>query len=310
MDGHGIGYGGRGSAVASAVPLDVRARIPQRQGHRHQESARSTSSKKLRVGVFQVSAIREALSEHGVANNTVIHYLSHNADTGRDNQPSYQVQQVIDGSLDIAAAWGPMAGYYKAVKHAPLIIKPVNLMEDEIPIEFNMTLAVPRGRPDIKAAVQNALAQHKDEIHQILVDFGVPLVKCDECSGVRRSSFAWAVRRAEADTRDCRGHREDRMRARMAELKKWLAQGANPDNELADAIVAHDVDRVRLSPQSWRARRFARRRWQYAAGQRHSVRLRRCRDVACRPQGRSESARPAATGRRSCMRRGATAPIS
>ncbi len=40
MDGHGIGYGGRGSAVASAVPLDVRARIPQRQGYRHQESAR------------------------------------------------------------------------------------------------------------------------------------------------------------------------------------------------------------------------------------------------------------------------------
>ena len=106
--------------------------------------------KKLRVGVFQVSAIREALSEHGVANNTVVHYLSHNADTDLENQPSYQVQQVIDGTLDIAAAWGPMAGYYKAVKHAPLIIKPVNLMEDEIPLEFDMTLAVPRGRPDVK----------------------------------------------------------------------------------------------------------------------------------------------------------------
>ena len=31
----------------------------------------------------------------------------------------------------------------------------------------------------------------------------------------------------------------------MAELKKWLAQGANPDNELKDAIVANDIDRVR-----------------------------------------------------------------
>ena len=103
--------------------------------------------KKLRVGVFQVSAIREALAEHHVVNNTVIHYLSHNADIVADNQPSYQVQQVIDGGLDIAAAWGPMAGYYKKVLHAPLTIQPVNLMEDQVPMEFDMTLAVPRGGP-------------------------------------------------------------------------------------------------------------------------------------------------------------------
>src|SRR5580704_14911409 len=64
--------------------------------------------KKLRVGVFQVSAIRQALADHHVVSNTVIHYLSHNADIVADNQPSYQVQQVIDGGLDVAAAWGPM----------------------------------------------------------------------------------------------------------------------------------------------------------------------------------------------------------
>src|ERR1700728_4059070 len=50
--------------------------------------------RKLRVGVFQVSAIREALTEHHIINNTVIHYLSHNADIVPENQPSYQVQQV------------------------------------------------------------------------------------------------------------------------------------------------------------------------------------------------------------------------
>src|SRR3984957_5861344 len=100
--------------------------------------------KKLRVGVFQVSAIRQALADHHVVSNTVIHYLSHNADIVADNQPSYQVQQVIDGGLDVAAAWGPMAGYYKAVLHAPLIIQLVNLMEDREQMEFDMALAVPR----------------------------------------------------------------------------------------------------------------------------------------------------------------------
>jgi len=207
------------------------------------KSLHDNELKKLRVGVFQVSAIREALSEHGVANNTVVHYLSHNADTDLENQPSYQVQQVIDGSLDIAAVWGPMAGYYKTIKHAPLIIKPVNLMEDQIPMEFDMTLAVPRGRPDIKSAVQNALEQHKDEIHQILVDFGVPLVQCKDClvSGDLPSHGPYAEPPPATETA---ADLQKARRVRMAELKKWLAQGASPDTELADAIVAHDMDRV------------------------------------------------------------------
>jgi quinoprotein dehydrogenase-associated probable ABC transporter substrate-binding protein len=200
--------------------------------------------KKLRVGVFQVSAVRQALSEHGVVDNTVIHYLSHNADEQADNQPSYQVQQVIDGTLDVAAAWGPMAGYYRTALHAPLIIKPVNLMENEVPMEFDMTLAVPRGRPEIKAAVQAALAEHKDEIRQILVDFGVPLVKCDECfvTGDLPSHGPYAEPKPAVQTA---ADLAKARRAKMAELKKWLAEGANPDNELNDAIVANDLDRVR-----------------------------------------------------------------
>ncbi len=169
--------------------------------------------KKLRVGVFQVSAMRTALAEHHVIDNTVIHYLSHNADIVADSQPSYQVQQVIDGSLDVAAAWGPMAGYYKTVLHAPLAIRPANLMEDQVPMEFDMTLAVPRGRPDIKAAVEAAVAEHGNDIRQILVDFGVPLIRCDECTV-------------------------------SGDLPSRLAEGANPDDELNNAIVADDVDRV------------------------------------------------------------------
>jgi quinoprotein dehydrogenase-associated probable ABC transporter substrate-binding protein len=200
--------------------------------------------KKLRVGVFQVSAIRQALADHHVVSNTVIHYLSHNADIVANNQPSYQVQQVIDGGLDIAAAWGPMAGYYKAVAHAPLTIQPVNMMEDREQMEFDMALAVPRGRPDVKAAIEQAVEQHKSEIRQILTDFGVPLVKCEQCfvSGDLPSHGPYQVAKPEGQTAavDVKA-----QRARMADLKRWLAQGANPDDELSNAIVADDIERVR-----------------------------------------------------------------
>ena len=71
--------------------------------------------KKLKVGVYETSGIREALAYHDVR-NVEIHYLSHDADLVPEHQPSYQVQQVIDGKLDVAAVWGPLAGYFKAMK--------------------------------------------------------------------------------------------------------------------------------------------------------------------------------------------------
>jgi quinoprotein dehydrogenase-associated probable ABC transporter substrate-binding protein len=199
--------------------------------------------KRLRVGVFQVSAIREALSNHGVLNNTVVHYLSHNGDTDAANQPSYQIKQVIGGQLDVAAAWGPMAGYYKAVEHAPLVITPVNLMENAVPMEFDMTLAVPRGRPDIKGAIENALEQRKDQIHQILVEFGVPLVKCDDClvSGDLPSHGPYKEETPQGPTK---AEIDKEHQASLARLKKSLAQGANADEELGYAIVANDLGRV------------------------------------------------------------------
>jgi quinoprotein dehydrogenase-associated probable ABC transporter substrate-binding protein len=199
--------------------------------------------KKLRVGVFQVSAMRLALTEHGIVDNTVIHYLSHNADIVPENQPSFQVQQVIDGSLDVAGIWGPMAGYYQKVLKAPITLLPANRLDDKIPLEFDMTLAVPRGRPDIKAAIESAIQKNKEQIHRILDEFGVPLVACDACtvSGDLPSHGPYqAPPPQQRSAKDLERSRAERL----AELKKWLAQGANPDEELQNAITANDPGRV------------------------------------------------------------------
>ena len=115
---------------------------------------------RLKVGVYQVSAIRQALAAHGIMQSTVIQYLSHDGDHVPENQPSYQVQQVIDKKLDVAGVWGPMAGYYKSIKKAPLVIQPVNLMEDNIPLEFDMAFATARGRPEVKGAIEKAMTTH------------------------------------------------------------------------------------------------------------------------------------------------------
>jgi quinoprotein dehydrogenase-associated probable ABC transporter substrate-binding protein len=211
----------------------------------HFESFGDKKLAQLRVGVFQVSAIRQAMAAYGVMKNTVVHYLSHNGDLVSENQPSYQIQQVIDGELDIAAAWGPMAGYYKTTKHAALVIQPVNLFPGDVPLEFDMALATPRGRPDIKAAVEGALHKEKDKIQAILVEYGVPLVKCDTCtiSGDLASHGPYA--KPAATNATTAGAPTQAAPSALPALKKALAAGASADAELDNAIVADDAERVR-----------------------------------------------------------------
>jgi quinoprotein dehydrogenase-associated probable ABC transporter substrate-binding protein len=194
----------------------------------------------MKVGVYQVSAIRQALAAHGVMQNTVIQYLSHDGDLVPENQPSYSVQQVIDKKIDAAGVWGPMAGYYKSIRKAPLVIQPVNLMEDNIPLEFDMAMATARGRPEVKAAVEQAMRDSKDRIKAILVEYGVPLVKCAECviDGDLPSHGPYKPAPPKTQTASVE------KKTSVEDLKKWLADGADKNAELGNAVVADDIERV------------------------------------------------------------------
>jgi len=195
----------------------------------------------VKVGVYQVSAIRQALAQHGVMQNTVIQYLSHDGDLVPEDQQSYQVQQVIDKKLDVAAVWGPMAGYFKSIKKAPLVIQPVNLMEDAIPLEFDMAMATPKGRPEIKPLIEQAMRESKDKIHAILVAYGVPLVKCAECviDGDLPSHGPYKAAQPQTQTAAA-----SEPATSLDDLKKWLADGADPNAELCNAVIAADMTRV------------------------------------------------------------------
>ncbi len=193
--------------------------------------------KSLKVGVYETSAIREALADHGVG-RVEVHYLSHNADLVPENQPSYQIQEVLDGKLDVAAAWGPLAGYYKAVKHAPLTIQPANLMDDYVPLEFDMALAVRRNDHDLQRRLEQAMHEQRDALRAILVEFGVPLVSCDTCvvSGDLPSHGPYKQREP---TRPVHA-----APVSIAQLNEWLAHGANVNTELSNAVLADDQARV------------------------------------------------------------------
>lgn len=195
--------------------------------------------KKLKIGVYQTSAIREALAEHDISENVVIHYLTHDGDLVPEDQPSYQLQEVVDGKLDIAAVWGPFAGYYKSMKHAPLTIQPVNLMEDPVPMEYDMAFAVRTTDKPLKEQLEQAIHKERDGIRAILVEYGVPLVKCDACliNGELPSHGPYKQEKP---------HHGDPTPSvvTIAILNDWLAHGADVNEELNHAVIGDDPKRV------------------------------------------------------------------
>lgn len=200
----------------------------------------------VKVGVFQHSAARQVLQERGLTRgNTVVHPISYNADLHPERQPSRQVQQVIDGRLDVAAIWGPMAGWYKAVKGAPLTIQPINLMDDTTPLEFELSVGMRKGDEKLKARIEQALMQEKTRIRQVLEEYGVPLVECKRCivSGALPSHgpYKAPARVAAAD----RVQAEPSEAQLTRQIDAALADGGTLDGELYNAVLANDLARVR-----------------------------------------------------------------
>lgn len=219
--------------------------------------------KDLKIGVFQTSGIRAALAKRGIVNNVTLQTQTHDGDLVIENQPWYVVQKVLNGDLDVAAVFGPFAGWLKTMKGEPLTIQPVNLDDDKVPLEFELGIGVRKTDGFLKYMLEFALEDHAEEVEKILREYGVPLVQCSKCvvAGdlpAHGSYIALADQKFEA--------RPDLASPDQVvtkeKLERWLAEGADPNQELSNAINANDPERVKFlvekgadvnapDPQGW-----------------------------------------------------------
>jgi quinoprotein dehydrogenase-associated probable ABC transporter substrate-binding protein len=203
--------------------------------------------KSLKIGVYETSGLREALSDHGVTKNIEVQPVTYDGDKVEQDQPWWQVEQVVTGKLDLAAVWGPFAGYAKAKKGAPLTIQPANRMDDTVPLEFDLALGVRRTDAVLKYMIENAFEKNKDEIKKIFVDYGVPLVECGSCiisgdipaHGTYFLQVDEPIRPTDTTTGQA-PHVGD------AQVEKWLAQGLDVNSALNGAVLAGDLERIRF----------------------------------------------------------------
>jgi mxaJ protein len=118
-----------------------------------------------------------ALSRRGITGNLV--GFSVFGDYSQENPPARIIDAVISRDVDLAVAWGPLAGYFAKHSPVPLEIVPVSPAVDPAGLRFtfDISLAVRSDDTARLNQLQEILDRRRSAIDSILRAFGVPLVK-------------------------------------------------------------------------------------------------------------------------------------
>jgi len=137
--------------------------------------------RKLRIGIeltgedYDNPPAAQALAARHMTQN-VHGYLVY-GDYSKEH-PSWGVMDAVaKGDVDVAIAWGPLAGFYARRSHVALDLRPVAPAIDTpfLPFVFDISMGVRREDAALAAALDHALQKHAREIGAILSQYGVPL---------------------------------------------------------------------------------------------------------------------------------------
>ena len=88
------------------------------------------------------------------------------------------VLSVADRTIDVAAVWGPTAGYFSKQASPPLEVTPFAVAFDQgLGFAFDISMGVRKSDVDLGDAVQQALEKLAPQIDQTLRNYGVPLIE-------------------------------------------------------------------------------------------------------------------------------------
>ena len=137
--------------------------------------------KQLRIGVYANTPPEESLARRGLLDNVATYSLFFDPRGDRD-RPGKLLEDLLEGTVDVAIPWGPLAGYTARRSHAPLELVP---LEDEpgVPLSFDISMGVAKGNQELKSRLETAIDRRRTEILAILEEYGVPLVPAGGESG-------------------------------------------------------------------------------------------------------------------------------
>jgi mxaJ protein len=155
--------------------------VTRRDRGLHITSLEDPRLRTLRIGVHLIgddyanTPAVHSLSQRGLTSNLIGYTLY--GDYSKPNPPARLIEAVADKQVDVAIAWGPLAGYFARQSKVPLDLEPVTPARDgPMTYVFDIAMGVRRRDTTRFARLDQEIARRRPEIDRILADYGVPLL--------------------------------------------------------------------------------------------------------------------------------------
>jgi mxaJ protein len=113
------------------------------------------------------------LANRGIYKN--VHGYDLLADYYHHANPSADlIKAVAHGDVDVAIAWGPLAGYFATREPVKLTVVPLAHTHTKLPFQYSISMAVAHGNTALRDTLNAFLAAHRTQIHRLLTNYGVP----------------------------------------------------------------------------------------------------------------------------------------
>jgi mxaJ protein len=137
----------------------------------------------LRIGVpavgddYSSTPGETALERRGIVSNVVGYSIYGNY--SKPHPASRIIEAVAAGDIDVAVAWGPLAGYFAARQRVPLSVTPVSAdpKSPAIPFVYGMAMGVRRDDERLRDRLNEFISTRAADIEQLLERYSVPLVE-------------------------------------------------------------------------------------------------------------------------------------
>ncbi|MFC5458219.1 substrate-binding domain-containing protein [Massilia niabensis] len=131
--------------------------------------------KKLRFGAFAGSPVTDWLLQHGLMEQ-VEWYQSQTGDA--DQYPGEIIEKdLAGGKIDVAFAWGPIAGYFARNTGATPIVAVPLAPQPGLKFDFEIAMGVRHADKDFRQRIDGLIAANQGKIRAILTQYGVPLLE-------------------------------------------------------------------------------------------------------------------------------------
>ena len=137
--------------------------------------------RRLKIGVemigddFANTPPAQVLASRGMVRNVRAFMVY--GDYAKPSPPQDIVRAVANGQVDVALAWGPLAGYFARRKGARLALTPIDPPPEAAvyPMAFDIAMGVRKADAALREELDGVLDRRRGEIRALLAEYGVPL---------------------------------------------------------------------------------------------------------------------------------------